>query len=214
MTRKIRRSIRRRRLAVAAGLAVAIGVPVVQPSPQAAQAFPRLDGSYSIGVQTLTYRFASGWTGPDQDQARIGFNRWNGYRNRNNTVYIGTVESTLGIQVFRNINATSATSCSGGTPTSMTIGSEGADLSNTATHEAGHAHGLAHSGNDDSLANTLATQQPVMDGCFVATGVVRNDDRAQYSHEGDGGTYVPGVGFENGTTYNSGTYTRPTGSPY
>lgn len=42
----------------------------------------------------------------------------------------------------------------------------------------------------------------------------KSDDFAQASHEGDGGSLTAGVGFENGVSWFSGSWSRQTSTPY
>lgn len=128
---------------------------MVQPSSQT-DAFPRLDKGCYRGVQTLSWRFSGpGWTAPRATDVRAGFSSWNGVRNRYNNVFINSVESSFGIPVTTNAGENSTLCSSNGTPTEIRIDS--GDFERTATHEAGHAHGLSHSGNDDSLFGTSST---------------------------------------------------------
>lgn len=222
VVRRLRRSVLRHRSKSLLGVVVAT---VIVGSPGSRlSAFPVLDaGSGSsfcgTGVQTLLYRFSgTGW-GPTGSADRTNFlngvGRWDGYRNRAGTVFINSLENSLGIPVFRvtTPGAASSTTCSSGSPTQIVIG-DTTNVSRTAAHEAGHAHGLSHSGNDDALVGTAGTaSQPLMDGCYQSSGFPTTDDRLQYAHERDLQTFTNNVGFENGSTAWTGTFTISSGGP-
>jgi len=74
----------------------------------------------------------------------------------------------------------------------------------SATHEAGHAHGLSHAGESDALRGGLGGFGPQLTGCFARDGIT-SDDRAQYANERDQSTHTANVGFENGRDFYDGT---------
>jgi hypothetical protein len=176
-----------------------------------ADAYPRLDGSCHTGVETFNYRIGSGFTAAQLDDIRDGIEAWDGVRDRSGSVMIDSNEG-LGIWIFSTTGSNRVT-CSGGLATRMYLNPTNPNIERSARHETGHAHGLSHSGNDDSLSSTGGTQQPQMDGCFAANGGIRNDDRAQYAHERDA-TFTAGVGFENGSSYYTGTWVNTDANPY
>ena len=206
------------RLAIRAAICVAVAIVVPLPYSNNAEAFPRLDGSCSVGVSNLRYRFQNGtanWTPTERDNAELGIQAWDGYMRRSGAVFIRSERDSSGIPVIRNSTGTSFANCSNGVATSITIASNA--VRRTARHEAGHAHGLGHSGNDDALTQSGAAGQPIMDGCAPhVTTTPTVDDRAQYAHERDGGSFTANVGFENlhSATY-GGTWTRASAfTPY
>lgn len=167
------------------------------------------------GVSVFQYRFVGTWSTADQNAFITGVERWDNVRDRNNNIFIDSNRVfSGGVPVSRDTSAGSATTCTGGVPTAMVIG--GTNVARSATHEAGHAHGLSHTGNDDALDPTSGAQgtQPSMDGCAASTtGAVTSDDRLQYAHERDLQTFTQSVGFENGSTGWTGYIQPATGSP-
>jgi hypothetical protein len=208
----------RRPLAAAAAGFVAAGVKGVLPggtSPVAA--YPRLDGGCSVGLGHLSYESQGAWDPDDEDWVDNGFELWDSQDTRAGVRIVSSErDDPNAIPVIRSASTSSNfTTCNGaGVPTSITLGSTGqANLERSAAHEAGHAHGLSHSGHEDNQPFTGASSDPIMDGCFKSDGVVRTDDKAQLSHERDAGALIWSVGFEEPGGWN-GSVTRVNGGAF
>jgi len=196
-----------------------LGATTVGTGAQPAGAYPVEDTGCYTGVMTLRWRFddaGGSWAAaPSGMQAAVedGLDEWDGYTRRNGNVFIDSVRASAdpnAIPVIRTAGTSSTTcSTSTGTPVMIRIGQSSSDWKRTARHEAGHAHGLSHSGDQDSSGGS----SPSMVGCTLG-GVIRSDDRAQYAHERDVGTRTANVGFENGSGYFDGAFAVSSAAPF
>lgn len=192
--------------------------------PESASSFDRKDatGWACAGLSTISllrWRFVDGtavWTTDEKVLFTDAINRWGLLRNSSGGLVADATYDVAGpVRVIRNASdgTFSNTACVNGTP-ELRIHSPAATIANpgsivgSSSHEAGHAHGLDHAGDDESQMYGGAVQParvPRMSGCDEGSnpvsGYPESDDWAQLVAKANGpnlptGVYNPDSGFE------------------
>ena len=132
------------------------------------------------------------WTASEKVIVRIGIDNWNVVEGPFATLDIDDTEtSSSGVDVF-HLNWVAggwggSWACVGEIALDIRdpVGILSSQIEGIVTHEAGHAHGLRHTGKDDSFGSGAGTM-PTMTGCvadsYQAMGTIDQDDYAQIVH--------------------------------
>jgi hypothetical protein len=232
--RKLRKGRRRAqvllRLSATAGLTAALAL-VSTPSPSGA--FDRNQTTGCSLTNSFTWYFDSTHaftTTTKQNDVRAGIAAWNSFHGPTgsailaSTEYVGSSPPPGSVKV-RNVplgGSQGTTTCgNGGHPSQIDIDQTQSvsdiGLQNIASHEAGHAHGLPHTGAFDDLSGP--SSEPYMTTCgdVSLARTLTSDDVAAVLYR-EYGYSTAGDGYENGLTYwlqsPSGAVTLQTASPY
>lgn len=155
-------------------------------------------------------------TAAQRDTVRAAIPAWDALRTFDGSAFTSSTETTTNVNVMVNwVSGTSQTLCPAGQAREIRLNPalSGSNLTYAAMHEAGHSHGIRHSGNQDNLAPDGAQVRPLM-GCVNAPAIpaVYADDAAQAFNR-FGPRATPNWGFEQGleywTAFSAGTSTLP-----
>lgn len=187
---------------------ILLAAALVLVGADAADAYRRPDGSPCTPRGALRWRFASNGdsTAAQRDIFRDNVDDWDYLRTSTGAKFLSSVETTtdVNVDVRWATNVVPSTNCTN-TVRVITLDSDDSDLyiAFASTHEAGHAHGMRHTGDKDNLTPDGAPAFPVM-GCGplpdpLPTAPLGDDVAQAYTRFGPRAT--PNWGFENGLSF-------------